>query len=70
MKKLTLALATAATLAVMTVGVPAPAMAAPHPVGPGHDTVYSTDVHGATYQPVDCSVHVRYQGADVDVNWC
>jgi hypothetical protein len=37
---------------------------------PSHDAVYSTDTHGATVQPVDCHVHVNYQGSDVDVNWC
>jgi hypothetical protein len=70
MKKLALGLATAGTLATMTIGLAGPAMAAPRDVSPGHDAVYVTDDHTATYQPVDCSVHVNYQGSDVDVNWC
>ncbi len=69
MTKLTLGLATAGTLAAMTIGLASPAMAAPRDAGQ-HDAVYVTDGHTATYQPVDCSVHVRYQGSDVDVNWC
>ena len=69
MKKLALGLATAGTLAAMTIGLASPAMAAPRAVGQ-YDAVYATDGHTATYQPVDCSVHVRYQGSDVDVNWC
>ena len=66
MKKLALGLATAGTLAAMTIGLASPAMAAPRDVGQ-YDAVYVTDGHTAT---VDCSVHVRYQGSDVDVNWC
>ena len=69
MKKLALGLATAGTLAAMTIGLAGPAMAAPRDVAQ-YDAVYVTDGHTATYQPVDCSVHVRYQGSDVDVNWC
>jgi hypothetical protein len=53
----------------MTIGLASPAMAAPRDVG-RYDAVYVTDGHTATYQPVDCSVHVRHQGSDVDVNWC
>ena len=53
----------------MTIGLAGPAMAAPRDVAQ-YDAVYVTDGHTATYQPVDCSVHVRYQGSDVDVNWC
>jgi hypothetical protein len=70
MKKLALGIATAGTLAAMTIGLASPAMAAPRDVGPSHDAVYVTDGDTAAYQPVDCSVHVRYQGSDVDVNWC
>jgi hypothetical protein len=70
MKKLALGLATAGTFAVMTVGLASPAMAASPFVGTGHDTVYVTDHHTATYQPVDCSVHVNSSGTNVDVNWC
>ena len=56
MKKLTLALSTAMTgLTALTVAFAAPAMAAPLSSGP---------------LPQDCSVHVLYQGSDVDVNWC
>jgi hypothetical protein len=70
MKKLALGLATAGTFAVMTVGLASPAMAAPRDVGPNHDAVYVTDQHTATYQPVDCSVHVNSGGTNVNVNWC
>jgi hypothetical protein len=70
MKKLALGLATAGTFAAMTIGLASPAMAASSYVGPGHDAVYVTDDHTATYQPVDCSVHVNRDGTDVDVNWC
>ena len=70
MKKLALGLATAGTLAAMTIGLASPAMAASSYVGPGHDAVYVTDDHTATYQPVDCSVHVNAGGDNVDVNWC
>jgi hypothetical protein len=70
MKKFALGLATAGTFAVMTIGLASPAMAASTYVGTGHDAVYVTDDHTATYQPVDCSVHVNHQGTNVDVNWC
>ena len=69
MQKLTVALSGATVLAAAVIGLAAPAMAAtpasptPHPV-----TAVGTDQ--PTYQLVDCSVHVRYQGSDVDVNWC
>jgi hypothetical protein len=39
-------------------------------VTPNYDVVYSTQSHSATIRPVDCSVHVNYQGSDVNVNWC
>ena len=70
MKNLTLGLATAGTFAALTIGLAGPAMAASTYVGPGHDAVYVTDDHTATYQPVDCSVHVNHDGTDVSVNWC
>jgi hypothetical protein len=68
MKKLTIALSAATALAAVTVGLATPAMAAPI-TGPAPISVASV---GATYggYPLDCSVHVVYQGADVDVNWC
>jgi hypothetical protein len=69
MKKLALGLATAGTFAVMTIGLASPAMAASPYVGTGH-AVYATDDQTATYQPVDCSVHVNNGGTNVDVNWC
>ncbi|HYR15913.1 MAG TPA: hypothetical protein VEQ67_17110 [Mycobacterium sp.] len=69
MKKLALGLATAGTFAVMAIGLAGPAMAASPVVGTGHDAVYVDD-HTATYQAVDCSVHVNSSGTNVDVNWC
>ena len=68
MKKLAFSVASAGTFAALTLGLAGPAMAAP--VTPNHDAVYSTDSHPATIRPVDCSVHVNYQGSDVSVNWC
>jgi hypothetical protein len=70
MKKLALGIATAGTLAAVAVGLAGPAMAAPRDVGPNYDAVYVTDGHTASYQPVDCSVHVSSGGTDVNVNWC
>ena len=70
MNKLALGLATAGTLAAMTIGLASPAMAASPYVGPAHDAVYVANDNTATYQPVDCSVHVNHQGTDVNVNWC
>jgi len=70
MKKLTLGLASAGAFAALTIGLAAPAVATADYAVPSHDAVYSTDTHGATVQPVDCHVHVNYQGSDVDVNWC
>jgi hypothetical protein len=55
MKKATLALSAATALAAATIGLAAPAMAQSLPGGPA---------------PLDCSVHVFYQGSNVDVNWC
>ena len=70
MKKLTLGLATAGTLAAMTIGLASPAMAASPYGGSAHDAVYAANDNTATYQPVDCSVHVNNGGTDVNVNWC
>ena len=69
MKKLTFALSAATALAAVTVGLAAPAVAAPSAAGPAQDTVSSVAANQTIY-PLDCSVHVLYQGADVDVNWC
>ena len=57
-------------LGALTLGLAGPAIAAPNYVTPRHDAVYSTHSDSATIRPVDCSVHVNYQGSDVDVNWC
>jgi invasion protein IalB len=68
MKKVTLALSAASALAAVTIGLAAPAMAAPIT---GASPLPAASVganHGGF--PLDCSVHVLYQGADVDVNWC
>jgi hypothetical protein len=70
MKKLALGFATAGTLAVMTIGLAGPALAAPRDVGPNYDAVYVTEGSTASYQPVNCSVHVNSGGTDVNVNWC
>ena len=69
MKKLTFALSAATALAAATIGLAAPAMAAPSGVGPAQDTVSSVAANQAIY-PLDCSVHVVYQGSPVDVQWC
>jgi invasion protein IalB len=66
MKKLTLALPAAAALAAVTIGLATPAVAAPT-TGPAPAASIGAN-HGG--YPLDCSVHVLYQGADVDVNWC
>jgi hypothetical protein len=68
MKKLAFSVATAGTFAAITLGLAGPATAAPATLN--HDAVYSTHSHPATIRPVDCSVHVNYQGSDVNVNWC
>ena len=70
MKKLALGFATASTLAAMTVGLAGPALAAPRDAGPNYDAVYVTEGGTASYQPVNCSVHVSSGGTDVNVNWC
>ena len=54
MKRISMGLSAAVAMAALTIGLAAPAMAAPE--------------HGG--YPLDCSVHVLYQGTDVDVNWC
>ncbi|HEX3546515.1 MAG TPA: hypothetical protein VHU62_08055 [Mycobacterium sp.] len=70
MKKLTLGLASVGAFAAITIGLAGPAMATPDYVVPSHDAVYSTQTGAANVVPVDCHVHVNYQGSDVDVNWC
>jgi hypothetical protein len=70
MKKLALGFATAGTLFAMTIGLASPALAAPRDSGPNYDAVYVTEGGTASYQPVDCSVHVNSGGTDVNVNWC
>jgi len=68
MKKLTFALSAATALAGATIGLAAPALAAPS-AGPALDTVSSVAANHSSY-PLDCSVHVLYQGSVVDVQWC
>jgi hypothetical protein len=68
MKNLALGLATAGTFAAIAVGLAVPASAA-ETTTVDH-AVYATQTHSASVQPVDCHVHVNYQGSDVDVNWC
>ena len=70
MKKLALSLVGAGAFAAVTLGLATPAIAATDYVTPGHDAVYSTQTHTTTVTPVDCHVHVNYQGSDVDVAWC
>jgi hypothetical protein len=70
MKKFALGLTTAGIFAAMTIGLASPAMAASAAVSPSHQAVYVTNDQTATYQPVDCSVHVNHQGTNVDVTWC
>jgi hypothetical protein len=70
MRKLTLGLASAGSFAAITIGLAGPAMASPDYVVPGRDNVYSSNIHSGTVRPVDCAVHVNYQGSLVDVNWC
>jgi hypothetical protein len=69
MKKLTFALSAATALAAATIGLAAPALAAPSAAGPALDTVSSVGANHSSY-PLDCSVHVLYQGSVVDVQWC
>ena len=71
MRKFALGLASVGAFAAITIGLAGPAMASPNYVVPSGDDVYSTHTHpGATVRPVDCAVHVNYQGSDVNVNWC
>jgi hypothetical protein len=71
MRKLAIGLASAGAFVAITIGLAGPAMASPDYVVPGHDNVYSTSTHnGTAVRPVDCAVHVNYQGSLVDVNWC
>ena len=69
MKKLTFALSAATVLAGATIGLAAPALAAPSAAGPALDTVSSVAANHSSY-PLDCGVHVFYQGSVVDVQWC
>lgn len=65
MRKLTLTLP-AVALTALTIGLAAPAAATsttiPAPVA-------AIGVSHGGYA-LDCGVHVNYQGANVDVNWC
>ena len=70
MKKLALSLAGAGAFAAVTLGLATPAIAATDYVVPGHGALYSTQAYSSTVTPVDCHVHVNYQGSDVDVAWC
>ena len=65
MKKFTLALP-AVALTALTIGLAAPA-AANAAISPAPTASIAT-IHGG--YPLDCGVHVNYQGANVDVNWC
>jgi hypothetical protein len=67
MKKLAVGLASAGVFATISLGLAGTASAA-IPATPDHNAV--SPAHGAAVQPVDCSVHVNYEGSDVDVNWC
>ena len=68
MKKVGVALSAATALAAVTIGLAAPAVAAPI-TRPAPVPVASVGANHGGY-PLDCSLHVLYQGADVDVNWC
>ena len=71
MRKFALGLASVGAFAAITISLAGPAMASPDYVVPSGDDVYSTHSHpGAIVRPVDCAVHVNYQGAPVDVTWC
>jgi hypothetical protein len=71
MRKLALGLASAGAFAAITIGLAGPAIASPDYVVPSGDDVYSTNIHpGAIARPVDCAVHVNYQGSPVDTTWC
>lgn len=70
MTKLASGLASASAFAALTIGLATPAFAAESDVIPSHDAVYSTQTDTATYQPVNCSVHVNHNGTTVNVRWC
>lgn len=71
MRRFALGLASAGAFTAITIGLAGPAMASPDYVVPGGDDVYSTKIHpGTNVRPVDCAVHVNYQGSPVDVTWC
>jgi len=71
MRKFALGLASVGAFAAITIGLAGPDMAWPNYVVPSGDGVYSSHTHpGATVRPVDCAVHVNYQGTPVDVTWC
>ena len=71
MRKFALGLASAGAFAAITIGLAGPAAASPDYVVPSGDDVYSTNIHaGSTTRPVDCAVHVNFQGSPVDTTWC
>ena len=71
MRKFALGLASAGAFMAITIGLAGPAMASPDYVVPGGDDVYSTNIHpGTNVRPVDCAVHVNYQGSPVNDTWC
>jgi hypothetical protein len=69
MKKFTLGVAAASAFTTLSLGMAAAAMAT-RGVAPRHDAVYSRHSPTTTVHPVDCSVHVNYQGSNVGVTWC
>ena len=80
MKKVTLALSAATALASAAVGFASPALASP-PVDSGPAVVSSSGANIPKYADTkvlsvdprmlaQCDVHVNYNGADVNVNWC
>ena len=71
MRKLALGLASAGAFVAITIGLAGPAIASPDYVVPSGDDVYSTNVHpGTITRPVDCAVHVNFQGSPADVTQC
>ena len=63
MRKLALGLASAGAFAAITIGLAGPAMASPDYVVPATGRRLLDALHpGATFRPVDCAVHVNYQG--------
>ena len=69
MTKVTKAVCAATALTAVTIGLAAPAMAAAPTPGSAPMPAASMGFGHGGY-PLDCSVHVRYYGTDVDVNWC